>query len=336
VRNIAPIADQANVDRAGTVGEWAQSALAAAERSTPGRRVAVAAAAAAAAAFHRSDYDTARDLLEPLLRAGVPADCPTPSLPHIILGITEVLDGRPEFVEAFQEGHRALDQLDGDQRFGHCMLWSFAADCFCGWKVPEALTEARAALSTARELGNPTAISNALFAMGWALADDDPDAALAALDEAFALAIDHDDMIVSMMWPIGLSVRASILARRGAGREALVALKAAFEYSAEAGDRSNMSGNLYLGLETLVELGIDEPAAIWAGAYRARPEFTEPAYGRGLEAFEAAVGIARRRLGDTHFEAAAARGAAMSYDEIVAHALATVDALINDPAVPDG
>jgi len=82
------------------------------------------------------------------------------------------------------EGHAALDAI-GAPGLAHTHLVAFEAIYFPG--SPTAREAAEVALANARQVGNPTNLAVAFFAVACANQDSDPDRALAAAEENLAV-----------------------------------------------------------------------------------------------------------------------------------------------------
>jgi len=95
------------------------------------------------------------------------------------------------------------------------------------------------------------------------------------------------------------------------------------------GSRTQVVGVLSDGIEVLARAGCDELGAVVAGAVgNPLREMYIALAGREHESQERAIQALRDRLGADRCAAVSARGAAMSYDEIVEYALAELDRLI--------
>lgn len=174
-------------------------------------------------------------------------------------------------------------------------------------------------MAFARRVQNPTCLTLASFALGWVQTNDDPDAALAALDESIALtragALDG-------AYGAALCQMALLRARRGEAHPAVEELLEAISYSHEVGDYTNFSNAINRGSEILGRLGHAELAAVFTGIVAGHYLDTATMYqlfGRELEEHEAVDTQVRAVLGVDAYEAATARGAAMTYGEMVGY-----------------
>ena len=191
----------------------------------------------------------------------------------------------------------------------------------------DARAEAEVALRRARELGNPSALAAALCAQGAALADREPDAALAAFDECIALGRQGANQ---SMFSMALSYASSVRARSGDLRRAARELREGVEGSQQIGSRSAFYSALWSGVETLTALDHWVDAGVFDGIVgTGMPE--ESRAGAGDVARRAAAAQARAVLGPERYDEAVRTGAAMTYEQAVEHTLRVLDDLIADP-----
>ena len=128
-----------------------------------------------------------------------------------------------------------------------------------------------------------------------------------------------------------LSMMANLRARRGDLRGALEAMRAAIEQSERIGDRPQTVGAVAWALLIMTEVGEVETAAVLAGVIVDGPlaelnnfPGSQRAHGdRHLAPIEVA-------LGTEAYRAAAARGAAMSFPEVVAFLGIELDRLLSE------
>jgi hypothetical protein len=172
--------------------------------------------------------------------------------------------------------------------------------------------EARAAAATCR---SPTAIAQAGYALGVALASSEP---VAARDE-LAAAAEHAAAAGNRWFEAFARTEVFWLeARNGRPRVALRGYQNVIETWYRGGDWANQWLSIRHVMGILQQIGLLEDAAVvhgglaTAGAVSAMP--FEPAEAAQIDAGIEAV---RRELGDERFSAAAARGAAMGDHELV-------------------
>jgi hypothetical protein len=188
--------------------------------------------------------------------------------------------------------------------------------------------EAMTALRMAREIRNPTCLALALFTFGWAVWDEQPEVALASLQESIALsragAVDG-----------GLGTALAVVARihMNAGRlpDAWRTLRDAVVYSQDVGDTSNLGFALFEMLDGLGRMGGHDAfvaelgGALKEGLFRALLLQTG---GDELMRRETALTRVRESTDPDAYEVAFARGASLTYDEVIDLALAKLDALL--------
>ena len=118
-------------------------------------------------------------------------------------------------------------------------------------------------------------------------------------------------------------------ARAGDRLGALRAAREGVRHDLRSGNRTMLAGTLNRTKLALVELEHPEPAAVLAGAEIDGPlvdwHNSEKAE---LADAEHAVSTLRASLGDDAYERAAARGAVMTYDEVVEYTLDEVERLL--------
>ena len=186
--------------------------------------------------------------------------------------------------------------------------------------------EAEIALRRAREIRNPTCLALALFTRAWAEWEDQPEAALAAVEESIALSRAG---AVDGALGTSLSVAARIRVRLGDLAGAWAAMREAILYSRDVGDTANLGFALF---EMADALGArDEPfvaelgGALKDGAFR---QLLLQTGGEELTRREEAITRVRETLDPSDFDPAWARGAAMTHDEVIDFALAKLDELL--------
>jgi predicted ATPase/DNA-binding SARP family transcriptional activator len=188
-------------------------------------------------------------------------------------------------------------------RANEAIVLSYAGDS-------QAPATARAAVTAALASNNPTAIAYGLFAEGEALADDDPERAAAALDEARRRARDIGNPFVA---GVALNAAVALRGRRGPPDQALALFREAIGHWRATGNRALIVTTLRNLVVLLARIGQDEPAA----ALAATLEHTAPAktYGAEAERITTALAAARQRLGDTAYARAWDTGGRRTLEE---------------------
>ena len=319
LRIIGALVNEVSLDRAAGIGGWAERALVAAEDATPVLRSAVF-AGAGMKAFMRGDLARARSLSEDALRDSLPADLPGVMLAYVTRAVVAMTQAEYETAYAIvDEGRRSLE--GGEATAVAAMLHAVAAIAHNAAGDSEAArAEAETGVVIARALRHSSALATALSALGQARLRDDPDAALAALEESQALVRSGatDVMFANTSMQI-----ARLRAQRGDVAGGLDALRAGVRHAADAGDRVYLAGLMQYAADVFAALDHPEPAAVVAGLVDEKGfhHFV------GVEAgeWQYALETARRALGDARFKEALARGAAMTLDDAVDYILGTLD-----------
>jgi len=186
-----------------------------------------------------------------------------------------------------------------------------------------ARSEAERTLAGARWIGAPTLLASALSVYAWAVCDDNPDEALAAAEESVRLT---DAGAGDVGYTGALSVEATIRADRGDHVGASRAMRAAVTHNAKTGLRNMMSFSVQVAALVLADLPDTVEAASTLAGVLTGPE---------LGIFPLFLSPQRRdryqqRLADLDDQLLAdtqQRGAAMTYDLIVAFTLEQLDRL---------
>jgi hypothetical protein len=164
---------------------------------------------------------------------------------------------------------------------------------------------------------------------GWRFWQSDPSAAQAAQEEY--LQIVHDDLSVGyydFALARVLALQAQLLAHLGRLPGAVEVLREGLDSAHTNGDRPAMAVCISRGAVVMLALGERQTAAVFVGAVTqgvlahlgALPRHERADY----KEFTVAL---RSELGDERYAAASARGAAMTYEQITAFALAAVEDL---------
>jgi predicted ATPase/class 3 adenylate cyclase len=312
VRIVAALARESYLDRSAGIGEWARRVFPRTTTASSGLRSAVA-AAAAQEALGRDDIDDARAFASEGVAVGYPDDCPAPGLAHLALAGAHAYGSAPDVGARLI--HEALDALSVDPHnaFSRTSLLARAAMLDTWSFDPRARLEAREALRLAREIDNPSLLTETLYALSWAELSEDPQAALDALEESISLTrAGASDGVFGG----ALAQAARLRARFGEHRAALELLRESIAHSYAIGYRRAAMFALSNGVEVLLQYGSTEQAAVISGWNPGRIELFGP---------EREI---RATLGQESYQRAIAQGSDMTYDDIVSYALDHLDTVL--------
>ncbi|GGK81088.1 AfsR/SARP family transcriptional regulator [Mangrovihabitans endophyticus] len=266
-------------------------------------RRSVALAAAATHEWGRGDLTTARDLAA---RAG------ESSAAHEVLGDVALVSCDAPVALAH---YRAMagSAVPAVRVSGLC-----GAALVLAWtgSVAAAVAEAERARQIADDCANPSAMAEARYALGEALADTRPEEALVLLSEADHLAREVDDRLFR-----GASQTAAVAirSRHGDPAPALASFREVLRLWRRAGNTTLQSNALRNLIVLLARVGEDETAALVDAALP--PSAAFPAQAARLARARAAVA---ERLG-ARTEACHRRGAAMSAVAVTDAALSAIE-----------
>jgi predicted ATPase/class 3 adenylate cyclase len=313
LRIIAALAFDASQDMTSGVGMWAVRAAPDAENATPLLRTAVLGAAAFQATF-LGDTERSIEFARAAVRDGPPPDCHSVSLPYIAWGLSLVMIGSPEeAVTMLRDAHVALVAA-GATSFALCGISATLSNM----AVPAgdsatALDAAQQALLEARAAGTPSGRSIALYAYGSALDDTDPEAAIAAFDECVALIrAGASDVTLSPAL-----AGAGLLRVQLGDRSGWSLLFDALRHDVETAYRPMAIGTIDRALRALIADERFEQSALLAGAVLRGPLSDVNHFRAGPPDLTSA----RSAYGEVAFDREVARGAEMSYDDLVAETL---------------
>ena len=262
------------------------------------------------------------------MRDGLTAEASAGVLAAAALAVVDMSEGRLDgSIIGMRHAIAQLEALGDD--YGAVTL-SAIVPIFqgIGGDFDAAIEESRAATRAARALGNPTALVTALYAEGLAHVEDDPAHALAAFDESLALtAAGASDIVYGEIQEQSIRLRTILGDLRGA----VEALRTGFEYA--IGEASNVTTStiLWYGLEALVPYGELELSATLFGAVGdggALASMLNAIVGPQALRNAQARAQAREALGADRFDELVARGATMTYDEVVAFARRELERVI--------
>jgi ATP/maltotriose-dependent transcriptional regulator MalT len=274
------------------IGRWAEQALPALERSTPGYRHGVL-GAAAVAAFYRGDLNAPERYARAALEEGYPPDDPSPCLASIYLALIHGYQGR------YNDGARHLDAAEkailgrDDEDYLRSWLQSVRVSINLLADDPDKeIAQGRLGMSLAQRTGNPTILALASYAVGWALRHRHPNEALAAYDQSVLLAR-RGASTIALASALGHGARAAALLGDADGARAR--LRDALEESLRNDDRTIIMQSLDAAVDILSYRGEAQAAAVLAGAVEMAPLRFPYISGRGPGLVVRTANLARAR-----------------------------------------
>jgi predicted ATPase/class 3 adenylate cyclase len=324
-RVLAALCYMGVTDLSSGIAAWAGSAAGEVDTAASGDGAAVL-IAAAWDAYARGDYAQARRWALDAIGAAA-KDRPASCLPFACLHVIDVQEGR------------ASDAMDGMVNATSIVDASGACDreradvraftTFCAVAAgdgPRAAENADEATRLARRSGSPSARAHALAMLGHSLAQDDPDTALAVLDESIELTrAGASDFAFGTALRLGAQLRS----RFDEAARALTPLHDSIAHDRARGTRPPLLATLDVTLRVLADLGFAEQAAVLIGVVTTGP--LAPLVAERLASGEQDARVRRRlegELGRDVYEMAVARGAAMFYDDAVEYVLQELDRII--------
>jgi predicted ATPase len=311
-------------NRATGIGRWAEQALPALPRSTPGYRTAVL-GAATVLAFYRGDLKAAERYARAAVDEGYPPDDPSPCLAAIFLaGVILGFQGRnDEIVQHLDAAEIAIRGRD-DEAYVRSRLQSnrVAGGSLFADDPDEQIAQGRLAVSLAQRTGNPTVLSIASFALGKALHHRHPDEALAAFDQVAVL--NKRGASPGVVLP-ARCYAAQAAAELGDADGATARLKDVLEEALRDDEEYIIAMSVDVAVDIFSCRGEARAAAVLAAAVEATlaperfPDFSHR--GRALTVRTATLARARQDLGDGPYERARVEGAAMSRQDTLDFAL---------------
>jgi predicted ATPase len=309
-------------NRATGIGRWAEQALPAVERSTPGYRSAVL-GAVAMLAFYRGDFEASELYARAALEEGYPSDDPSPCLAAMFLGgVTFAFQGRND--EATRHLDAAEQAIRGraDEAYVLSRLQSIrVSGGLCADDPDEEIAQGRLAISLAQRTGNLTLLSHASFALGKALRHRHPDEALAAFDQVVLVA--KQGASPAILLP-ARCYAAQMAAALGDADGATARLKEILEEALRDDEEYVIAISLDVAVDIFSCKGEARSAAVLAAAVETAlapqrfPDFSYRGAARALRT--ANLARARQALGDGPYQQARAEGAAMSQQDALAFA----------------
>jgi tetratricopeptide (TPR) repeat protein len=308
---------------AGLLGEGAHLVFAgveerAGERARPGasRYRSLVMTGVGVEAYYRGDFPRARELSEAALQTARVSPHPGVVL-ALRLNYIDPLSLEAELADALQ----ILDEVRAD-RWDYAWVHALAAVMAVIFGNPTlARQEAALAVEFSRRIGNPSMLGIALYGSALASWQSDPTAAVTALEEHISIARGTDYMLAR-----SFALLAQLQAGRGDLAAALEALREGLESARLNSDRPATAVCLARGAVIMAALGERETAAVFLGSLTssvvARRGGVSP---NEIPDYNEFVTALRSELGEDRYAAATARGAAMTYDQASAFALAAIE-----------
>jgi hypothetical protein len=240
-------------------------------------------------------------------------------------------EGRADEVEPLAKRWETLARsVHDDYELAGALTIVAMASVWAG-DVPAALAVLDEAVTVARRLGNPTALTYATMTSGFIGIEAEPERALSMLDEA----LEHASSVGNQLGTgLVLSTGAVLHLSLDDWEQAARLVVRGVDHFHRVGDQNFLKNHLYVGIELLATLGVDEQAAVLYG--------TTP-FGRAIaeddalpnffvaNRFREAAHSVRSRLGEDRFQACTARGARMDDDQAIAVVRDEVTRLLSQP-----
>ena len=292
---------------------WAEDAVRAAPVGHP--HLPQVLVAAAAAAWFSGDQDRAEELADRSLALSGGVGAPDAADALDLHGDISVVGGEPlrtaRHCLAAASGHRAAGRLTS------AAVSTLNAALALGYTGRADLDLLEAGLRAAEATGNPTARAFGAYALAETIADDDPDRAVTAYDEALRLASEVGNTLTTGVARTG---RTALGARHGPVEDAVPAFRDVLRRWQDSGARSMVVTTLRNLVLLLVRAGCDRAALELLGSLDSAAE-ANPSYGLEAERLEQATATATARLGLAEAQEARGRGETRTLDQAAAEAL---------------
>ncbi len=261
---------------------------------------------------------------------GIVTDSLSPWQPHQNLIFVELMVGNHERGQRLIDEGRAAFATTEPVTEGSFLASAGTFQALLG-RDDDARVMSERAVEIARATGSRYLLVQALSSLAWSLQRLDPETALAHVDEIAGYL--GSDVRHS-------GVEGSVLAMGGGLRARLGDHDGAFEYLYRAalvvrdeGARPQFGAVLDWSVPALARVGRREPAAVFLGALTQGVLADVSNYlSAGVYTRQRAIDRLRERLGTAEVDALVARGAAMTYDEIVAYAVEQLAAVERERA----
>jgi predicted ATPase/class 3 adenylate cyclase len=300
------------------IGWWALRSAERAQRSSPDLRHSVLSAAAYAAIQLAGDHERGEELARDALREGVPADSRVMLLAHTALAMVLVYTGRAE--ESFITMSEAIELVEDvplGKYYASIGYSVRAAGLLAAGEDVQGRSDAEEALRIAREIRHPSSLALALFFVGWAESERDPERAAAAFEESIVLsrAGANDGALGAT-----LARLAGLRAQAGDVAGACAALRESVAWSHAVGDQANLTAALWELVGLLEHAGRPVAADELTGALQ------EGVLGRFI-GWHPDSEVAHATADSETRAAARARGARLTYEEVLELTLTSLDEL---------
>jgi predicted ATPase/class 3 adenylate cyclase len=308
VQIVAALSVQAAQSDIAGIGTWAERCVERARAAPPPLRTAVLGAAAWNMARGADPHGAIAIGLD-ALRDGLPSGWPSSYLPFMALSLAWGLQGRVDKAATVAAGgHAALDAA-GASPVGHTHL--YCVEAMSTADPDDARRLAEAALSNAQACHNPTGLAVGWFAIGSAHIPHDPTRDFAALERSIAITRNGAG---DGVYPFALMLAALFASGAGDIETAIALLDEALRHGRDSGNQNTVAVAVALGVIVMTDLGQLEVAAVLSGAGGdlAVSVLWTPHH---VSQYEDVIARLRVELGSPAFDAAFAKGAAMSIDQ---------------------
>ena len=325
VRIVAALAWYGQFDHTSGLDALATQAVTGAEECRPELRSPVI-ALAAYYEFNRGHPARARELANHARRDGVVISASDPFMAFDLTGYVEILTGhRRRALEVMNEARESLDRVASPFAVGQFLVQASVYESLAG-DSEAARADAEQALELADQMQIPHLLRVGRNALAWALQRDEPEAALRALEpilpgRSTGPLSNNPFSANAAVESSALALAGGLRARLGDPKGAVPLLRDAVLLSRDEGSRPTLAAALNWSLSPLIKLGHPEQAATLVGALTGGPLAEVSAVPIGHGARERTLERLRGALGDERTDAFVARGAAMSFDEVVDYAL---------------
>jgi tetratricopeptide (TPR) repeat protein len=273
--------------------------------------------------WDQGHVERARNLAQAAMRDGIITPTVNPFAAHIAAVNYEMSAGnRARALEMVDDARAELDTVD-DPYARTFTLASIAGFEALAGRIDDARADAERALELARRSGNRNLLANAHHATAHALRRDDPAAALAAAEQCLNLHRESD--MAAFVAGSVMALAGGLRGRLGDDPGALELLHDAIVVGRDHGTRPQLAAGLDWALSPLTRTGRPDVAAMLLGGLT-RGALAGLANYPGVDAARArTLERVRAVLGDDQTDELVARGAAMSYDELVQYAIDHLD-----------